>query len=138
VSEIKLDLPFPPSVNNLFSQTRAGRRFPSKKYVAWRKQADWHIISARLHKAKLTFPVLIRIELTPVDKRPRDGDNFTKGILDSLVRTGVLPDDNNQYVSDISVTWRPADKAASRATITITNADGRGAEALSLELTRPV
>lgn len=136
---IRLDLPFPPSVNNLFSQSRTGRRFPSKQYVAWRGVAAWEILRQAPHRVTkaLTFPVHVHIALTPVDKRSRDCDNFLKPLLDSLVRAGVLPDDSGRYVSGVTTTWLPPDKAASRATITITNASGRGAGALEPELSRP-
>jgi Holliday junction resolvase RusA-like endonuclease len=128
---IRLDLPFPPSVNNLFSQSRTGRRFPSKKYVAWRRAADWLIRSSeRLRIATLngsfhSEPVSIKIYLVAGDNRPRDADNYSKGIIDSLVRCGVLPDDSAKHIGDIHVSWLPVNKKEPKAIVVIT--DGRGA-----------
>lgn len=96
-------LPYPPSVNNLFSQTKAGRRFPAKHYVEWRRHADLLLMAARLKP--IHGPVLIEITLTPPDKRARDPDNGTKAILDSLVRMRLIPDDSNKIVRDLRVRW---------------------------------
>lgn len=88
-------LPFPPSVNNLFSQGMVNgrmRRFPSKQYKAWRKAAWAHIKQARI--PRIEGKVAIRISLTPPNAARRDVDNYNKGILDALVDAGVLDDDS--------------------------------------------
>ncbi len=96
-------LPYPPSSNNIFSQTRAGRRFPAKRYVEWRKHADMLLMAARLKP--VDGPCLIDITLTPPDKRKRDADNTVKPILDSLVRMRLIPDDSRKTVREIRVRW---------------------------------
>lgn len=99
-------LPFPPSVNNLFSQgvvKRKIRRFPSKQYKAWRKQAEMLIMAARFKP--FTVPVVIRLALTPKDSRPRDADNYNKPVIDALVNMRVLPGDDSQHVKAVSAYW---------------------------------
>lgn len=96
-------LPFPVSANNLFSQTALGRRFPSKRYVAWRKHADMLLMAARLKPC--SAPCLIEIELTPPTKARRDADNYVKPILDSLVRMRVIPDDDRSIVREVRARW---------------------------------
>lgn len=96
-------LPYPPSANGLFSQTRAGRRFPARHYVAWRQHADMLLLAARLKPVH--GPVLVEIELTPPDLRKRDADNAVKPILDSLVRMHLIADDSRKTVREIRVRW---------------------------------
>ena len=101
-------LPFPPSVNNLFPQAIVLgkiRRFPSKQYKAWRKEAFWRIRAARI--ARYEVPVNVRLELTPRDRRPRDADNYCKPCLDALVEARVLHDDSNLWVLSVAPFWNP-------------------------------
>jgi crossover junction endodeoxyribonuclease RusA len=103
-------LPFPPSVNNLFSQgvvKRKIRRFPSKQYKAWRKQAGLLIMAARLKP--YTQPVEIGLVLTPKDSRPRDADNYSKAVIDALVKMGVLLGDDSRHVTSVRVSWQNPD-----------------------------
>lgn len=99
-------LPFPVSTNNLFGQAMVKgrmRRFPTKAYRIWRKEAELRILAARL--PRFTVPVVVKLELTPRDQRPRDADNFSKAILDALVRMRVLVDDSNRYVKAVIPYW---------------------------------
>jgi crossover junction endodeoxyribonuclease RusA len=89
------ELPFPPSLNNCFSQGLVGgrvRRFPSKRYRAWRREAA-ALLGIKKFKS-LTGPVIVHIDLTQPDKRRRDVDNFIKPLLDAIVSAGVLYDDS--------------------------------------------
>lgn len=106
----RLWLPFPPTVNNLFSQAQmrskktgkmVTRRFPSKSYKAWQKQALVLIKVARL--APYAGPVAIRITLTPPSSARRDVDNYSKAILDALVEMRVLADDSQ--VQKLLAAW---------------------------------
>jgi crossover junction endodeoxyribonuclease RusA len=106
-TEHKVWLPFPPSTNNLFTQGLVRgkvRRFPSRAYKAWRKEAVIRIIAARL--PKFLDPVVVKLELTPRDNRPRDADNYAKPCLDALVEARVLQDDSNRYVKAVVPFWR--------------------------------
>lgn len=98
--ELCVHLPFPPSVNNLFSQNR-GRRFPSAEYRRWRKEADLLIMAARLGSTKLCVSMVL--ELCSPDGRKRDVDNYTKAPLDALVRCHVIEDD--AQVTNVQAKW---------------------------------
>lgn len=90
-------LPFPPSVNNLFSQGIVRgklRRFPSRRYKSWREEACWLIRQARLPRFDQAWTE-VQIVLTPVDKRTRDADNYNKAILDALASCNVVADDSH-------------------------------------------
>lgn len=97
-------LPFPPSVNGLFAHgsvknKRTGktciRRFASKPYKAWQRQAWVYIKSARM--PRIEGPVRVRIYLTPPSSARRDVDNYCKAILDALVENRVLVDDSQVH-----------------------------------------
>ena len=99
-------LPFPPSTNNLFSQGVVKgkvRRFPSKKYKSWRRDAVILILAAKL--PRFTEPVVVKLELTPRDNRARDADNYCKPVLDALVEARVLIDDSNRFVKSVIPYW---------------------------------
>jgi Holliday junction resolvase RusA-like endonuclease len=100
--ELTITLPFPPSVNNLFSQSwRSKKRFISKKYRIWRDQAYWLIQTANLKPIEGTFE--ISISLDQPDKRPRDADNYQKAVIDALVKMRVVEDD--KLMRKISTAW---------------------------------
>jgi crossover junction endodeoxyribonuclease RusA len=120
MSEKSVWLPFPPSVNNLFAQGVVKgkvRRFPSKTYKAWRKQALLHIMAARIRRFE--EPVVVKLELTPRDNRPRDADNYSKAVLDALVAARVLPDDSNVYVKAVSAWFAPASASGHGVIVTL-------------------
>lgn len=106
MTEISIRLPFPPSTNGLFAHGYVNgkvRRFPTKQYKAWRRAA---VIIVRSHRLKqFREPVVIKLELTPRDARPRDADNYAKPVLDALVEAGLLIDDSNRYVREVRPCW---------------------------------
>jgi len=108
-------LPFPPSVNNAFTQGMVRgkiRRFPSNAYKFWRAEAVVRIRASWRAKPPVAAPVTVMLALTPKDRRPRDADNYCKPVLDALVVSGVLTDDSNRYVSAVTPSWEnPAEEA---------------------------
>jgi crossover junction endodeoxyribonuclease RusA len=110
-------LPFPISLNNAFGQTKTGRRFTSKRYLAWRHEA---LLKLKLAKVKpATGQVHIKISICPPDLRRRDIDNLSKGVVDLLVAGRVITDDDGRYVLSVSSAWGPLDRANPRATVEI-------------------
>jgi Holliday junction resolvase RusA-like endonuclease len=106
VEKLSFWLPFPPSTNNLFAHAQVGgriRRFPTKTYKNWRREAVIRIRSQRLPQC--TAPVVVKLELTPRDGRARDADNYAKPVLDALVEAGLLIDDSNRYVRAVIPYW---------------------------------
>jgi len=104
--EVSVCLPFPPSVNNLFSQgvvKRKIRRFPSRAYKAWRKEAGILLMASRIKRFEV--PVVIRLQLTPKDSRARDADNYNKPVIDALVEARILLGDDSRYVKAVTAYW---------------------------------
>ncbi len=97
-----LMLPFPVSTNNLF----AGRtkRFPSRRYRAWREEAGL-ALAAQRPLPSFSEPVEVTLSIGKPDRRKRDLDNLFKAPLDLLVEFGVLADDH--LVHRLSAKWLP-------------------------------
>jgi crossover junction endodeoxyribonuclease RusA len=119
-------LPFPPTLNSLFAHgvvkgratgRVAVRRFPTATYRKWRREADVRIIDARI--PLMREPVTIALALTPPDKRPRDADNYSKGVIDALVAGRVLPDDNSTWVKAVRASWLDPSRARAGVRVTI-------------------
>ena len=110
---IKIELPFPISVNAAYGGGSGQRRFKSKRLKSW--IASCPEITARVHE----YPVHIHYRFYWPDLRARDGQNYMKVVLDHLVNCGVLVDDNYDYVA--SETWDHGgvDKVNSRVEIFI-------------------
>lgn len=98
---IEYHLPFPPSVNNLFAGQ--GRRYPSVRYRKWQSTAGWRMRAQ--HVGQAPVPAAVEIVLTPPDRRARDADNYTKGIIDLAVTLGVLAGDSSSYVRSVTARW---------------------------------
>jgi crossover junction endodeoxyribonuclease RusA len=109
-----LDLPFPPSLNNLFINGRKGR-FRSQKYDSWIQEAGTEIMRQR--PLKLAGPVSITYEFQDGhDKRKRDLDNLAKAPNDLLVSHGIIEADDGSIVRAIELKWNPEVKGV-RVTI---------------------
>jgi Holliday junction resolvase RusA-like endonuclease len=100
---ISLNLPKPPSVNNLHLNVRGRGRVKSPKYRAWIEEAGYAVAIAR--PAKLQGPVSINCEFE--DKGSGDIDNFSKAVLDLLVRHQVIEDDRRSIVRRLNLSWSP-------------------------------
>jgi crossover junction endodeoxyribonuclease RusA len=122
--ETSIWLPFPLSSNNLFAHAfQRGRivRYPTPAYRRWRREAELRIMAARIKTVR--EPVVIKLELTPPNNRRRDADNFSKGVIDALVRMRVLPDDNSTWVKAVVPYWRDANKAEAGVLVTLRTAE---------------
>jgi Holliday junction resolvase RusA-like endonuclease len=86
-------LPYPPSVNTAYGQSKGRRRFKSKKYLAWLSKCP------KLYPSKIRYEVEILYKIYFPDNRIRDGQNILKVVLDYLVSQGVLADDNWHIVT---------------------------------------
>lgn len=85
-------LPVPPSANNLFLSV-GRRRVKTPQYRAWIEAAD--PIAAKLKPpARKPFGVSITVFGHGRLNTARDLANCEKAIVDSLVRTGVIPGDS--------------------------------------------
>ena len=120
MTECSFSLPFPPSVNGLFAHGNVGgkvRRFPTKAYKAWRREAIIRIRSHRLPQFK--EPVVIKLALTPRDARRRDASNYVKAVEDALVEAGLLADDDQRYVKSTIPYWCEPSRQLEGVVVTI-------------------
>lgn len=93
-----------PSGKNSVIVTRSGLRFPSKRFVAWRKHALEEINKT---KAKcepiINFPVSVVVQYIAADKRRRDMPGMIDALWHVLEKAEIVADDTflggyNQYV----------------------------------------
>ena len=90
----RLDLPVPPSANNLFVNRRPGQgRARGPSYRAWLKEAGWEVKLQRPPTLNPPLRVRVRVHIDAQLKLNRDIDNTIKPILDLLVKMGVIADD---------------------------------------------
>ena len=88
---VTLVLPFPPSVNAMYSN-RGRSRCKSAKYRTWLDAAYW-ALRKQYSGHSMGGEVMLQIALKAPDNRRRDLDNHAKAIQDAL--TGkVLRDDS--------------------------------------------
>jgi len=88
---IRLDLPYPPSINNYWIAS-GHRRFISKRGQEFR-QAVWiECLQRRVPKLG-SQSLMVHIILQPRNKKLMDIDNCAKAILDSLEHAGIFNSD---------------------------------------------
>lgn len=92
--EIKLNLPWPPSVNHLYMRTLRGV-FLTQKAKQYYDNAEMLLrLNPNRPKAPICEDVQIEFKAYPPDRRKRDQDNLEKVLNDSLVKGGILEDDS--------------------------------------------
>lgn len=103
-----LEIPIPPSTNNMFVNVKGRGRVKSTEYRKWRDAAGW-FIQSQPHP-KVPGKVNITIEV----RRGRgDIDNRVKPVLDLLVLNRLIDDD--RHVESVTARW--ADIDSCRVTI---------------------
>ena len=86
---IKLQLPYPPTVNHYWG-VAGKRRFVGTKGREFRQA----VLEASEGVQKAEGRLCMRIELYPPDRRIRDIDNITKALLDACMHAGCYEDDS--------------------------------------------
>lgn len=93
-----IDLPLPPSTNNLFATVwrkkgtkRIMKRIRSKEYTDWRDAAGWTLKTQEFWHIGGAVNVAIYLPT----KMAGDIDNRVKAVLDLLVTFGRIDDDKN-------------------------------------------
>lgn len=100
---IVLQLPFPPSTNNMFINGSRGR-FRSQKYDSWIQEAGTEIM--RQQPPKCFGPVNLTFEFQEGrDKRKRDITNLIKAPEDLLVKHGIIDADDGSVVRKVTANW---------------------------------
>lgn len=105
---IRYELPFPPSLNNLFRNVKHGR-VKTEGYERWIRLSQGHILEQG--RKRLHGFVSVSIALKKPDKRKRDLDNGIKALMDLLVSMQVIDDDS--LVQRISIQWVESGPACS-------------------------
>ena len=97
---------FPPSTNALFTNRRqkgAKGRMRTDRYQCWLTEQGLKI--NRQSPKLMDGRCMVYIAATPPDKRARDIDNMAKPVLDILVSSGVLKDDNINHLKALFMEW---------------------------------
>jgi crossover junction endodeoxyribonuclease RusA len=87
--DLFLSLPWPPTVNHYWRQTRTGGRFISKAGMHFRGMVK---MEAHGHP-KAAGKLRLEIDAYPPDNRRRDLDNILKSLFDALQHAGLIRDD---------------------------------------------
>lgn len=107
-----IEIPVPPSVNEMFRNVRGRGRVKTAAYNDWLGHAGWLLQSQ--HPAPVKGRVVIVISVERVS-RCADIDNRVKAILDLLVTHGVIEDDRN--VVGFAAAWAPAANKLARVLV---------------------
>ncbi len=96
-----LNIPWPPTANNLFTNVAGKGRVKSQAYRQWLNAAG---LTVRMQRP---VPILGRYRLTLIATRPdnrrRDLDNLLKATQDLLKVMGVIEDDH--LAQEIRIGW---------------------------------
>ncbi|MGM4997815.1 RusA family crossover junction endodeoxyribonuclease [Tardiphaga sp. 538_B7_N1_4] len=96
-------LPFPISVNAMFSNGRTGRH-KSQRYADWLNEAGYSLMVQRPKIVK--GPVVISCLVQDGrDGRKRDITNLIKGPEDLLVSHGIIEADDSSIVREVKMKW---------------------------------
>jgi len=94
-------MPVPPSLNASYKNIGRGRA-KTDKYKKWCRDADLELACQK--PVRFDGRVDISIYL-PEPTRRSDIDNRIKPLCDSLVRVGVIDNDDNKYVRSVRAAW---------------------------------
>lgn len=98
---VTVDLPFPPSVNNLFANGSKGR-FPTQQYRDWQTSAAWKLLADK--PPRVPGPIKVSFEYEEKHGR-RDLDNLLKAVLDLLVKHNIIDGDHRTVLRGITASW---------------------------------
>lgn len=114
-SVIELMLPYPPSVNNYWLQSKRGR-YISKRGVAFRQAVAELACDAKVQA--LEGRLSVHIALFPPDKRVRDVDNVLKSLLDACEHAGCYRSDSQ--IDELHIIRQPVRKGGGCTVIILT------------------
>ncbi len=108
-----------PSKKNSRINTRSGRSFPSARFTEWEKPALLEL-KEQFAGLKITnYPITLTMVFYNKDNRRHDLDNQSSSILDTLVKAGVLEDDNQTKVDALQLQYGGVDKENPRCEVFI-------------------
>ena len=92
---IKLELPYPPTVNHYWKHTRGGIHYVTAQGKAYQQAVSLAVKMAKV--PPFTSKVMLKVDMYPPDNRKRDIDNIFKALLDGLTKSGIIADDSLIY-----------------------------------------
>lgn len=111
MTELLIELPFPPSLNTYYRNVR-GRMLLSAEGRQYKLNVLAHVLTACRGKPDpMTGRLSVDIQLHNPANRPYDIDNRPKAILDALEESGVFV--NDSQVDQLSVERKEAVKGGS-------------------------
>lgn len=97
-----LDLPHPPSTNNLQRSRPDGVRYDTAEYKGFKAQCAWLLKSKNIRRV----PGAVEITLHVQEKSARsDIDNRVKACLDALVTNNIIDGDHASVLRAIHAYW---------------------------------
>jgi crossover junction endodeoxyribonuclease RusA len=109
--EIKLTIPFPPSVNTYWG-FKGSQRFLTSRAKVFKSDVAAEFMRSG-HEGFGDARLAVTIKLYPPDRRVRDIDNVVKSTLDALCQSGVFVDDGQIDVLTVTreqvVKWGAAE-----------------------------
>ena len=100
---------------------------PSKQYAQWHKEAlkQDQLIAVRKEFFQLSN-VRVSLSFWAPDKRKTDLSNRAESVMDLLVDSGILEDDNWWVVDELNLKLKGIDRTNPRCEITITRNNPNG------------
>lgn len=89
----EVDLPLPPSSNNLYANARGRGRVKAGPYKAWLYTAGWGLKLRRAAPVRGWYALFVRVPL----KMRGDNHNRFKALGDLLVQHGLVDDDRFEF-----------------------------------------
>lgn len=99
---VRLDLPYPPSINHYYGRNRSGGVRIKAAGRAYRFQVIILVKQLLKDHETLTGNLFVSILMYPPDKRRRDIDNVLKALLDALQHAKVYKDDSQIHQLNIA------------------------------------
>lgn len=105
-SPVTIEVPMPPSVNQIWRARRSARNgkpsfYLDARYATWKRAAD-NIILATVPRPRIMGHFEVTIVLN-AEKRRGDADNRAKAAMDFLQRAGVI--ENDKLANSVTTVW---------------------------------
>lgn len=108
-AELVIELPMPPSSNNMFAtDKKSGRRFRTAEYSGWLLEAGYRLNAQRPPLMAGKVAILIEVE-EPKTARRQDVCNREKAVTDLLVSHRVIQGDDQRHVRELTMRWAPVE-----------------------------
>ncbi|MGB2203351.1 MAG: RusA family crossover junction endodeoxyribonuclease [Pseudooceanicola atlanticus] len=101
---LRLVMPPPISVNNLFANVPGRGRVTTKDYSSWKRSAA-ELLALQGPFRQFTAPVNITYFAGESGIGMMDAGNIDKALTDALVTAKIIRDDNRKWVRSLQVFW---------------------------------